>query len=423
MAHGPAGDGEHATDNQSTHSNDTANGLSALIVAASADGIVAVDDQGIIRLCNRAAQELLARPATDLIGTPFGFPVVAGRAAEVELRLPGGGERVVEMRATTAMLEGERLHIAALRDVTSRKHAERDLEAALKQRSVVLAVAAHELHSPLAAIGVLAHVLADKQAAQATKPPEEVAGLIRRIIDLTSRLQLLMNRLLTAARIDVAGVRPEPEPIPVLEVIMEQLAGVEPRPGDIRVSCHPSLIALADRPEFSMMLANYLDNAVAYARPPIEVRAAERDGWAEIRVADHGPGVPSTFVPHLFERFTRAPGTGQQAEGTGLGLWIVRTFAQANGGAAWYEPGSDEGSAFCLRLPLAQVPAAEEGLTALDGSAALVGTGPRLGRTGRRAADDRSLDRGGSASTGLRPRGRHRNPARPGVSGRSRDGR
>jgi len=47
---------------------------------------------------NQAAQELLARPACELIGAPFGFPVVAGRAAEVELMLPGGGERVVEMR-------------------------------------------------------------------------------------------------------------------------------------------------------------------------------------------------------------------------------------------------------------------------------------------------------------------------------------
>ena len=72
--------------------------ISQLIVAASADGIVAVDDQGVIRICNRAAEELLARPADELIGALFGFPVVAGRAAEVELMLPGGGERVVELR-------------------------------------------------------------------------------------------------------------------------------------------------------------------------------------------------------------------------------------------------------------------------------------------------------------------------------------
>jgi signal transduction histidine kinase len=332
--------------------------LSSLIVAASADGIVAVDEQGTIRACNRAAQRLLARPARDLIGSQFGFPVVAGRSAEVELRLPGGGECVVEMRTTGTKLDGEHLQIVALRDVTLRKQTERDLRTALDQRDAVLAVAAHELHSPLAAIGVLAHVLADQQASRATMPPADVAQIIDRIIGLTGRLQLLVDRLLTAARIDAVGVRPVPEPVPVLEVIMEQLAHIEPKPEDVHVSCAPGLTALADRAELSIMLANYLDNALAHASPPIEVRGAERHGRAEIRVTDHGPGVPPSFAPELFERFTRAPATGQKAEGTGLGLWIVRTFAHANDGAAWYEPGDGQGSAFCLDLPLARSPAA-----------------------------------------------------------------
>jgi signal transduction histidine kinase len=338
--------------------------LSRLIVAASADGIVAVDDQGTIRMSNRAAQRLLARPAKDLIGGQFGFPVVAGRSAEVELRLPGGGERVVEMRTTSTKLDGEHLQIVALRDVTLRKQAERQLETALEERSAVLAVAAHELHSPLAAIGVLAHVLADQQdakAAQAAMPPADVAQIIDRIIGLTSRLQLLVDRLLTAARIDAVGVRPVPAPVAVLEVIMEQLAQIEPKREDIHVSCKPGLTALADRSELSIMLANYLDNALAYASPPMEVRASERNGRVEIRVVDHGPGVPASFAPELFERFTRAPATGQRTEGTGLGLWIVRTLAQANGGAAWYEPGNGAGSVFCLDLPLARNPAASAG--------------------------------------------------------------
>lgn len=354
---GPASLGSDAR-SSGTRGSASSDHLSRLIVAASADGIVAVDDQGIIRLCNRAAQRLLARPAKDLIGSPFGFPVVAGRAAEVELRLPGGGERVVEMRTTSTKLDGERLHIAALRDVTLRKQAERELEAALEERNAVLAVAAHELHSPLAAIGILAHVLADQQAAQATMPPADLTQIVDRIISLTSRLQLLVDRLLTAARIEAVGVRPVPELVPVLEVIVEQLAQIEPKPEDIHVSCEPGLTALAGRAELSVMLANYLDNALAYGSPPIEVQAAERDDRAEIRVSDHGPGVPRSFEPHLFERFTRAPGTGQKAEGTGLGLWIVRTFAHANGGTAWHEPGDGEGSTFCLSLPLARAPAA-----------------------------------------------------------------
>lgn len=324
--------------------------ISRLIVAASADGIVAVDDQGIIRVCNQAAEELLARPAGELIGAPFGFPVVAGRAAEVDLMLPGGGERVVEMRATTTTLEGQILHIAALRDVTHRKKAERELQAALEHQNVIVAMAAHELHNPLAAISVLAHVLQDQYDAMT---PAQRAQIIDQIVERTARLQLLVRKLLTASSIDAAAVRPVPGRVPVLEIIVEQLADIKTKPGEIQVSCSPGLTIIADRAEFSMMLANYLDNALAYGGPPIEIQAAEREGYAEIRVADHGPGVPAPFIPRLFERFTRAPGTEHKAEGTGLGLWIVCTFAHANGGDAWYEPSGSGGSCFCLRLPLA----------------------------------------------------------------------
>jgi signal transduction histidine kinase len=328
-----------------------ADDISRLTLAASADGIVAMDDAGTIRLCNRAAEELLGRPARELIGTPFGFPVVTGQATEVDLMLPGGRERVAEMRVTTTMLEGERLVIAALRDVTRRKQAVRDLETVLAHQNAVVAIAAHELHGPLAAVSVLAHVLQDQQA---TMEREQSAQIIGRIVELTSRLQMLVRNFLTTARIDEGGVRTVPERVPVLEIIVEQLAEVAAKPGDIHVSCPPNLAVIADRAEVAVMLANYLGNALVYAAPPIEVQASERDGWAEIRVVDHGPGVPDSFAPHLFERFTRAPGTDSRVEGAGLGLWIVGTFAEANGGNAWYERDKGGGSCFCLRLPQAQ---------------------------------------------------------------------
>lgn len=184
----------------------------------------------------------------------------------------------------------------------------------------------------------------------------ERARIIDRIVERTIRLQLLVRKLLTASSIDAAGVRPVPGRVPVLEIIVEQLADIGTKPGEVQVSCSPGLAVIADRAEFSMMLANYLDNALAYAGPPVEIQAAEREGRAEIRVTNHGPGVPASFIPHLFDRFSRAPEMERKAEGTGLGLWIVRTFAHANSGDAWYEPSGTGGSCFCLRLPLAQAP-------------------------------------------------------------------
>jgi signal transduction histidine kinase len=296
--------------------------------------------------CNPAAEELFARSTGELVGTQFGFPI-AGEVTEVDLVLPGGRGRVVEMRVTATIVEGERLYVAALRDITRRKQAERELEAALERQNIVVAVAAHELHNPLSTIGVLLHVLRDRRG---TLTEEQRIEAIDRIADRTVRLQVLLRKLLTASSIDAGGAHPPSERVSVLEVILERLGKFDDRSEDVRLSCSPEVVVLVNRNEFSEMLVNYLENAFAYGRPPIEVRVAEQAGWVDVQVRDRGPGVPDAFVPHLFERFSREPCVAQETEGTGLGLWIVRGLARANGGDAWYEPGEDGGSRFCLRL-------------------------------------------------------------------------
>jgi signal transduction histidine kinase len=321
--------------------------IDQVIVSASADGIVAVDEQGIVRLCNPAAAELFDRPAQELVGSPFGFPIVAGAATEIDLMLPSGGRRVVEMRVTATTLEGEPLYVAALRDITRRDHAERALAAALERQNVAVSIAAHELHNPLATISILVDVLRDRLVALAE---DQKAEIIDRIADRTARLQGLVRKLLTAATIDATGTSARVERVTVLEVILERLGELDKRAPDVHLSCSATLVALVDRKEFSAMLENLLDNAFAYGRPPIEVSARAQNGWVRIRVCDHGSGVPKAFVPRLFERFSREPGVDQETEGTGLGLWIVRRLAQGNGGDTWYETGKDGGACFCLRL-------------------------------------------------------------------------
>jgi signal transduction histidine kinase len=338
---------------QRRSSKSSADELSQAIVAATTDGIVAVDDADAIRFANEAAVDLLGLPAGDVVGLPLGHEIAPGQGAEIELAGPGG-PRVLDVRTTTTSLAGERLRVAVLRDATQRKQSERALEAVLDQQSAALAVAAHELHSPLAAIGVLAHVLADQDVMIEV---QERAKLAERIGDLAGRLQMLMRRLLATVQIEPDGAHATPEPVRVLEVIIDQLALVNVAQKAVQVHCSPALTASVDRAELTMMLANYVDNALAYAEQPIEIIAAKQNEWTEIEVRDHGPGVPADFEPLLFERFARAPQAERRAAGIGLGLWIVRTLARAAGGDAWYEPGEDGGSRFLLRLPAAMADA------------------------------------------------------------------
>ncbi len=320
--------------------------LSQLIVSASADGIVAVDDQGTLRLCNPAAAALFARSVTELVGTSFGYPL-ADAVTEINLILPDGGTRVVEMRVTSALWNDSRLHIAALRDVTRRRELEHELEAALEHRDVAVAMAAHELRNPLAAIAVLVDILRDRQA---RLTEVQRAEMLDGIAERTARLQALVRKLLISSRIDARGAPATLEAVPVLEFLLEQVAELKTGAREVRLSCSPDLVALVDRAEFAEMLANYLENAATYGRPPTEIRAARLDDHIEVRVSDAGPGVPDAFVPRLFDRFTREPLTERDTEGTGLGLWIVRSLARSNGGEAWYEPAGNGGSCFVLRL-------------------------------------------------------------------------
>jgi signal transduction histidine kinase len=336
----------HGNDPPQIHATSTDDMIRAALAAAT-DGVITVDDRGTIRFCNHAAAELLGLPAHDLVGSRLGHDLTAGQASEIELKLPGQGMRVLDARTAATGLCGEHMLVAVLRDITQRKQSELALEAAMQQQSAALAVAAHELQSPLAAIGALAHVLGDKQVSMAL--PER-AKIAEQIAELADRLQMLMHRLLTSIRIESGGSRGEPEPVRVLEVIIDQLAVVNAAPGAVSVSCNPGLTVAVDRAELTMMLANYVDNALTYGQEPVEIAARIEDGWAVIEVTDHGPGVPRSFESRLFERFARAPDAERQASGVGLGLWIVRTLARSNGGDAWYEPRDGRGSRFVLRL-------------------------------------------------------------------------
>ncbi|MEV4733006.1 PAS domain-containing sensor histidine kinase [Saccharopolyspora sp. NPDC049426] len=317
------------------------------LATASPDGIVAVDHRGIIRSCNPAAEVMFGRSAGELVGSPFGFPVVVHETSEIDLLAPGRSPRVVEMRVTATTWQGERVHVAALRDVTRRKEVEHDLESALERQTTIVAVAAHELRTPVAEIKLLVHLLRDHLSASSDQRGVE---MVNQVINRVESLQALMRKLLTASRIDAEESRSFPKPVAVLALILERLADCGDKAQDVKVTCGPDIVAFVDRQDFSEMLIIYLENAFIHGSPPIEVRATEQPGRVEIRVRDSGPGVPAEFVPHLFERFSREPNAAREVEGTGLGLWIVRNLAEANGGSAWYEPDDGGGGSFCLRL-------------------------------------------------------------------------
>src|SRR4030088_2244775 len=95
------------------------------IIERLPDGIVIVDMHGAIRFANPAAERLFDRPAEDLVGTSFGFPVVVGETTEIDIVQRGGGDVVfAELRVVETEWENDQVQLVSLRAITDRKQGE-----------------------------------------------------------------------------------------------------------------------------------------------------------------------------------------------------------------------------------------------------------------------------------------------------------
>jgi two-component system sensor histidine kinase BaeS len=123
-----------------------------------------------------------------------------------------------------------------------------------------------------------------------------------------------------------------------------------------------------DRVQIERMLSNLLSNAVKFTPPGGEVRVVmdRYEDIAEIRVEDTGEGIPAEHLPHIFDRFYRVRGSGEQTspeKGLGLGLSFVAWIVKAHGGTVDVQSEPGKGTTFILKLPLvASTPQIENSL-------------------------------------------------------------
>jgi signal transduction histidine kinase len=240
--------------------------------------------------------------------------------------------RSARIRAGLDRLLGLRRELAELRR-----------EAELKDGFIALA--SHELRAPAAVVYGFSETLLHR-GDELTR--DDLAELHSVLNGQAQRLNLLIDQLLDLSRLEGSGAPSAPERLPVrerLEDLVDSVAG-EHLP-DIELKVRDDLELVADRTAFDRIVANLVTNAIRYGRKPIEIRADQNDRHFRLTVADGGDGVPEELVPRLFQRFAR----GEGAEGSGLGLSIAQSYAQANGGQIFYEPVAEGGARFQLVLP------------------------------------------------------------------------
>jgi len=210
--------------------------------------------------------------------------------------------------------------------------------------------ASHELRTPLTILKTEVDIALRKE-----NPPEALRAALRVAGAETDRLINLAEDLLLVARSDAGAMELDRHALPASTVI----EGVERR---FRVRARESgreLTAVAaddltldvDAPRIEQALSNLVENALRHGSGGVDIVARASNGHAELHVLDDGPGVPPGFLPHAFERFSRAR-TGRTGDGTGLGLTIVQLIAQAHGGRAGIANRPRGGADAWLELPI-----------------------------------------------------------------------
>lgn len=214
----------------------------------------------------------------------------------------------------------------------------------------------HEIRTPVAVIANAAGNLTDSR--EPALNPFQTA-MLGEIQEASGRLNRLVSNLLNMTRLESGHVKPKLDWCDVNDLLQVTLKEIEKelagRPVTLQIAPDMPLV----RMDFVLMqqaLTNLLLNAAAHTPPgtPVSVRAALEADALRVTVADRGPGLAPEVLPHIFDKFYRAPSA--PAGGTGLGLAIVKGFVEAQGGQVKAESRPGGGASFTLHLPFTKAP-------------------------------------------------------------------
>jgi PAS domain S-box-containing protein len=274
----------------------------------------------------------------------------------------------IDVAATMSLVrdaDGRPQHvIGVVTDVTDRRIAERardqaaeefarrndELEAADQLKFDIIAMLGHEIGNPLSSIRGYSEVLLEDWAhLDDARRDSAITAIARQ----AGRLDEIVQEVLAMVTLDAGMVVSDRRELSLREHVDIVLSSTGSRQvpvlgEDRRVVFSPG--------HLQQILVNLLSNAAKYAGGATAVRIVRdpRDpATVHLRVEDEGAGVPEEFRHRLFERLARAARDARTVRGTGLGLYIVRGLARANGGDVHHEPGPIGGSHFVLDLPAA----------------------------------------------------------------------
>ena len=257
--------------------------------------------------------------------------------------------------------------LLAMEDITERKQIEKEKQQVLEQRKEFMAIASHELKTPVTSLKGYTQLLHTRF----TKVGDESsAALLARMNTQLNKLITLINELLDVTKIEAGQFSWHTEPFDLnalVRDIVEEVGHTTER-YQIHIEETLTLLVSGDREHVGQVLTNLLTNAIKYSPQAntIVVRLVPGTESVTVSVQDFGIGIAPEKYEHIFERFFRVSDPGYQTfPGLGLGLFISAQIIKRHGGRIWVESRVGVGSTFFFTILLSQEPktSAKEGET------------------------------------------------------------
>jgi signal transduction histidine kinase len=340
------------------------------LLDSAADGILILAPDHTIQKCNPALARILNIDSGKVEGKnheeiirwakpPYGLTLEQAEAdgwpltANAQLYIEGDLQRTSDLPAlpvgiTYAPLlvqDGILVNIiATMRDITRFRQSE-------EMKSTFISIISHELKTPVALIKGYVGTLRREDA---DWDREVVQDALTVIEDEADHLTEMIENLLDASRLQAGGLPLKRSDIHMPDII-RQIAKrfkTQTTRHSIKVDLPQDFpVILADEKRLQQIISNLISNAIKYAPlGEILIRGQVQPNDVIICVSDQGPGIASEDIPHIFDRFYRAPDMAKHTKGAGLGLYLTRAIVEAHGGRIWVDT-KEHGARICFSLP------------------------------------------------------------------------
>jgi len=322
------------------------------------DASIGIDNKGTILFVNRQALQLLNLKEQDIVGQPqkevesrndlFRFLVREQANAPFKIVVENKENYFTKEIMDIQQQDGKAGMVIVLKNITPFK----ELDTA---KTNFMATISHELKTPLASSDFSLKLLEDERVGALN---EEQKELVQSLKEDNKRLLKILSELLDLSQVESGKLQLDIQQVSPYNIIGKAEQFVQNAAKNKSVSVQKDVaenlgLISADEEKLVWVLNNFLTNAIknSYENGVVEIIVKQEAGKISFAVKDNGKGIEEKYLPRLFDRYFKVPGTSEKS-GTGLGLAISKDFIEAHGGTISVVSSLGAGSTFSFSLPL-----------------------------------------------------------------------